>query len=58
VNRTLDLVMRNLRTEVKRLVKENEELKSLNHLKDELIARQEENLKACSEVKKNDRETS
>jgi hypothetical protein len=52
VNRTLDLVMRNLRTEVKRLVKENEELKSLNHLKDELIARQEENLKACSEVKK------
>ncbi len=52
MNRTIDLVMRNLRAEVNRIVKENEELKSLNHLKDELIARQEENIKTLREANK------
>ena len=52
MNRTIDLVMRNLRVEVLRLVKQNEELIELNHLKDELIKQQQENLKVCSEVKK------
>jgi hypothetical protein len=66
MNRTIDLVMRNLRTEVLRLVKQNEELIELNHMKDELITQQAENIKNLQrdycvgkvEVKKNDRETS
>ena len=50
MNRTIDLVMRNLRTEVIRLVKQNEELNELNYMKDELIKQQAENIKTLKEA--------
>lgn len=37
MNPTIDLLLRNLRTEVNKIVKENEELKASNHQKDGII---------------------
>lgn len=37
MNPTIDLLLRNLRTEVNKIVKENEELKASNYQKDGII---------------------
>lgn len=54
MNRTLDLVMRNLRNEVNRIVKESEDRLSMLHVKDKMISRLNERIEELEKGKEKD----
>ncbi len=52
MNRTLDMILRNLKTEIARITKENEDLKIQIHTQDMIIRNLQDNINRVSEVKK------